>query len=836
MKPGSNIIAVQVFRWTDGSYIEDQDMFRLSGIHRDVYLYATPRVHVRDFAINAEFERNDFHSSVLRIKAQVANYNKKSSAANILKVSLLAPNGKKVFTVTQPVEALKSNEERGYDLHRTVSKPLLWSAEKPNLYSVIISMEDEAGAESEAMSLKFGFRKIEINNRLVYINNELVYFKGVNRHDAHPQFGKALPVESMQQDIILMKQHNINTIRTGHYPNSPKMYAMYDYYGLYVMDEADLENHGNHSISDMPGWIPAYVDRVERMIDRDRNHPSVIFWSLGNEGGNGANFDAMYERAKQLDPARPVHYEGRNETADIDSHMYPSLESMEQFDRKKTDKPYFLCEYAHAMGNAVGNLAEYWDYIENHSHRMIGGCIWDWVDQGINKYGKPADQYYYGGDFGDQPNDEDFSCNGLVTPDRSVTAKLLEVKKVYQYIKLKPIDLKNGKIEIENRYDFLDLDKFNIRLELTKNGLPVESGMLKPITLEPNGKAELTIPFKEQLDSGDEYFLNVGFVLNEETPWAGAGYVVASSQFALTGKVAIPAMDLSELPALEYEVQGDNILVKGENFQTIVSSEQSTIISLKYNDKEMIHDENGFRLNWYRCVNNDKYTDQSYYRTTFRKKGFIFNPDQSRKFITFTIDQEVTLHDPEKPVRMDYQTEYTIYSNGTINVEAQFKKPANEPIIRRLGLMLLLSPDLENVAWYGNGPHENYVDRKESASVALYKSTVTEMGQEHYVRPQSMGNREGIRWLTLTDNNKQGVKISTNDTMSFSALHFSDVDLHKARHDFELDTIRKPEVCLSIDRMQQGLGNASCGPMPLHQYMIPGNTPLSYSFRIEPVK
>lgn len=396
VKTGTNTIAAEVYRWTDGSYIEDQDMFRLSGIHRPVYLYATPKVHVRDYFLQSDFKGDDYSSALFKVKASIKNYDKKASQATTLDVSLLDTKGKEVANITQPVGALKANQEQEYDIQASVSNPSLWSAEKPNLYTAIITLKDNNGNVLEAMSSKFGFRKIEMKNKRVYINNEQVFFKGTNRHDIHPKFGKAVPVESMIQDIVMMKQHNLNTIRTSHYPNDPRMYALYDYYGLYVMDEADLENHGNHSISGMPSWIPAYKDRIERVIQRDKNHPSVIFWSLGNEGGNGDNFDEMYKVAKLLDPSRPVHYEGKNEAADIDSHMYPDLARMAAFDQRDTDKPYFLCEYVHSMGNAPGNIAEYWDYIENKSQRMIGGCVWDWVDQGLNMYGKPDNQYYLG--------------------------------------------------------------------------------------------------------------------------------------------------------------------------------------------------------------------------------------------------------------------------------------------------------------------------------------------------------------------------------------------------------------------------------------------------------
>ena len=386
VKPGKNVLAVEVYRWSDGSYLEDQDMFRLSGIHRDVYLFATPKLRLRDYYLTASFTGDDLSKAIFNVRTNVTNYGKTVDEA-VVDITLLDQDGKQVAFISDVVKDIRKGQETINTASVEVKNPRLWSAETPYLYTAILELKDKTGKTLEAMSSQFGFRKIEIKNKRVYINNEQVFFKGANRHDIHPQHGKAVPVESMIEDILLFKRYNLNTIRTSHYPNDAKMYALHDYYGLYVMDEADIECHGNHSISNKESWLPAYVDRMVRMVERDKNHPSVIFWSMGNESGDGKNFDTVYKEARKLDP-RPIHYEGKNRIADMDSRMYPSIESMKQQDEEKSDKPFFLCEYAHAMGNAIGNLDEYWDYIENHSRRMIGGCIWDWVDQGINKYGE----------------------------------------------------------------------------------------------------------------------------------------------------------------------------------------------------------------------------------------------------------------------------------------------------------------------------------------------------------------------------------------------------------------------------------------------------------------
>lgn len=835
LQEGENTIAAEVYRWTDASYIEDQDMFRLSGIHRDVYIYATPKVHVRDYHITTEFTGNDFSNAGFNLKAFVTNYDKKNAAPQTLEVTLLSPEGTPVSVFEQKIEKIKGKQEANYNIRIPVKSPLLWSAETPYLYTAIVALKDKQGKETEAMSTRFGFRKIEIKNKRVYINNKQVFFKGVNRHDIHPRDGKAVSIETMMKDILLMKQHNINTVRTSHYPNSPKMYGMYDHFGLYVMDEADLENHGNHGISDRPSWIPAFVDRIERVIQRDRNHPSVIFWSLGNEGGGGSNFDAMYDKAKELDPTRPVHYEGKNSIADIDSNMYPSVDGMTNFDQQDTDKPYFICEYVHAMGNAVGNLAEYWDYIENRSQRMIGGCVWDWVDQGINKFGEPDNRYYYGGDFGDTPNDGDFACNGLTTPDRRVTAKLLEVKKVYQYIKFKPIAILNGKIEVENRYDFLHLSGFGLTWQLIKDGEVVQSASMELPNLAPGEKAILTIPYNKNLEAGKEYFLNLYCHLKEKTSWAGSGHTVASEQFAVNYRPTLSGVNTTSLPTLTITEDKKLLKIEGDNFYTHFDKTTGVMTSLSYTGNEMIHKNNGPQLNWFRCTNNDTYATRRYYETTYDTPIFTYQLSKDRKSITVISSTTATIENEQRP-QIPYLVKYIIYSNGTIDIDASFTKPANGELVFRLGLQMILPKGYENVHYYGSGPHENYSDRKTSAFIGRYETTVTGMEEEHYVRAQSMGNRESVRWFTITNEANKGLKVTSKGEMGFSALHFSDADAWNAKHDFALDKVRKPETYLNIDCIQQGTGNASCGPRPLMKYIIPANRMLGYSFRMEPMK
>lgn len=528
VKAGNNTVAVEVYRWCDGSFLEDQDMFRLSGIHRDVYLVASPKVRLRDIHLTSQIS-DRLDKAELKVKTDVHNYGKKVQEATV-RVSLLNTEGKPVSSFIIPTGKITGGQENVCEGTTTIRDPRLWSAETPSLYTVQLELLDAAGNVLEATSQQYGFRKIEIRNNKVYINNALILFKGANRHDIHPQFGKAVPVESMIEDILLFKRFNLNTIRTSHYPNDPKMYSLYDYYGLYVMDEADIECHGNMSLSNRESWEGAYVDRMVRMVERDKNHPSVIFWSMGNESGGGRNFEVTYQAAKAIDD-RYIHYEGMNDVADMDSRMYPSIESMIEQDEQPRNKPYFLCEYAHAMGNAIGNLEEYWDYIEHHSKRMIGGCIWDWVDQGINMPGQPADHYYFGGSFGDRPNDNDFCCNGIVTADRQVTPKLWEVKKVYQYITLEP-NAENS-IGVRNRYAFLNLHDFNLRYVILKDGVPIAEEEFSLPDGKPGEHRAVQIPYSRYLTSEGEYYLNLEIKLKKDCVWAKAGHIVATEQLLL---------------------------------------------------------------------------------------------------------------------------------------------------------------------------------------------------------------------------------------------------------------------------------------------------------------
>lgn len=823
VREGNNTVAVEVYRWSDGSYLEDQDMFRMSGIYRDVYLTASPKTHLRDIHLTSTLSPR-YDRAILNVAAGVSNRGSSACAA-AMRVTLSDTAGRKLRCITsQPVSVAKGGETV-LDARLSLRDPLLWSAEFPNLYTVDIELLDADGNVTEATTQKYGFRNIEIKDNKVYVNGMLTLFKGANHHDTHPRYGKAVPVETMIEDILLFKRHNLNTLRTSHYPKSPKMYALFDYYGLYVMDEADQECHGNHSLTDNPAWRDAFVDRAVRMVERDKNHPSVVFWSLGNESGGGCNAVAEYEAVRKIDASRPIHYEGMNDIADMDSRMYPSVESMTDTDRNGNQKPFFLCEYNHAMGNSIGNLDRYWDYIANNSKRMIGGCIWDWVDQALNKPGEPDNHYYYGGSFGDTPNDNDFCCNGIVTADRQITPKLLEVKNVYQYIRFRLNDLNS--VSIQNDYTVHNLTDFNLRYTIHKNGLPLRTETFGLPDCKPTENRTVAIPMERYLtDTDAEYFVNLEVLTKKASLWAEAGLVVASAQLPLQGK-HIPE-PVAATGIINADSTANCISLNGEGWEIVFDKTTGQMNSLKYSGKEMIDKGEGPVFYSYRTNNNEP---RDYHKYTFSLDSFScrLDPD-ARKAVVSTRILAASGKD-----KIPYEVIYTIYPDGAVDVSSSYATPAETPL-PRLGLRTMLDKSLEHIRWYGRGPMENYPDRRSAAFVGLYKSTVDSM-KENYVRPQSMGTRTDTRWLALTDSSGKGLKITALDaSFDFTALHYRDEDLWEQKYIHDMEKARCQATVLNIDCATRGLGSASCGPGPLPEYCLAPSTTYFHSFRISPLR
>jgi beta-galactosidase/beta-glucuronidase len=865
---GKNNISVQVYRWSDGSYLEDQDFFRLSGIYRDVYLIARPNVFIRDFFVTAKLD-DEYVNGNLTIISKL--YNSLTDKANVhLEAKLYDAGQATVFSeplstwrlsslssggwrrYQEPVKDLSVDPrlEVTYTTTTTVSNPLKWSAEEPNLYRLVLMLFDENHNLLEAVSSNVGFRQVEIKNSRFHINGKPVYLKGVNRHEHDPVTGHTISIDSMIQDITLMKQHNINAVRTCHYPDDPLWYDLCDEFGLYILDEANLESHG---IWDVPAkdpiWASAFLERAIRMVERDKNHPCVVIWSLGNESGYGPNHASMAGWIKEYDPTRPIHYESvlnysslKTAPVDMVSVMYPSLDRLvELATRPDDDRPVVMCEYAHAMGNSCGNLKEYWETIYSYP-RLMGGFIWDWVDQGILQKNPEGVQWFaYGGDFGDEPNDKNFCINGLVGPDRLVHPSLIEYKKVIQPVSIEGIDLTSGKIRITNLYNFLDLSHLAVRWEIIADGVLLQDGSINTPYVPPGGSADFTIPFQKPDSSvGVDYWLKISFYLNSNHLWAQSGLEIAWEQFKLPFPTPpaekIPA---AEMPAIQYADGSEEIVFSGQDFRIVFDKKAGGISSYLYEGRELI--ERGPRFQGWRAPTDNDLTEWGDQKAAilWRKAGLDrleHIPQDLNIEVRNPACIEVVLRafsgasDIEEGFDLTYM--YRFFGNGDVMIETNIAPAQNLPPLPRIGLDLILPAGFENLTWYGRGPHENYADRKESAAIGLYNGTVTD--QYHpYVFPQETGNKTEVRWAAITTADGYGLMAMGMPMLEINALHFSAHDLTQARHTYELNP--RPKVYVNLDWKQTGLGGNSCGPGTLPQYRI-FPEPVTFGLVLRPLR
>ena len=829
LKKGENKLAVQVFRWCDGSYLECQDMFRMSGIFRDVYLYNVPKVAVRDHYITSTLTDNRWSADV-NVNYEVDNRDF-IPGRKIIKAAIYDTNGKLVAEASDSLNTAAKIATLSGNIKLKVDNIKLWSAEKPNLYTVRITQFDANGNQEMAFSTKYGFRDIEIKNSIVYINGERVFFKGVNRHDTHPVYGRAVTTESMLQDVLLMKENNINTIRTSHYPNAAKMYAMFDHYGLYCCDEADLEDHANQSISDRESWIPSFVDRINRMVLRDRNHASVVMWSLGNEAGNGNNFGPCYDEAKRLD-SRPVHYEGTRSNGDYGggrfsdfySKMYPGQAWMNR-NTNNLDKPMFICEYAHAMGNAIGNLREYWDYIEA-SNACIGGCIWDWVDQAIYDPKEMKEGVYRlhtGYDY-PGPHQGNFCSNGVIPATRHEGGKLKEVKAAHQFVKfdIKKVNVKKNRatVTIYNDYDFTSLSDFNLKYEVVKEGRVVATRIVKLPAVNPHDTwtGDIKLPkvtLKKAKANKQEVMLNLRLVRRNATVYSEAGHEEALAQFTLVERGDLPKVEPKGAPILATSSLHE-VMVGNDKVQATFDAATGRLTALAFDGRNIIAEGQGFLYDNHRWIENDRFGNTS---NGLEAEGTI----------------EVTEKDGNTIIKTrrggslcDTEINYIIYPQGIVDVEATFVPKSGN--LRRAGLVCMVDSSLHNVDYYAYGPWENYCDRKDGAIVGRYTTTVAEM-PERYVKPQMTGGREGLRQLTLRDDEGFGITIETEGAVGFSAIPYTDADLMNAQHFWEMQA--RPYTVLHLDAWTRGVGNASCGHDvdTLPEYRVP-NQKMTYTLRI----
>jgi len=847
---GDNQLSVRVYRWCDGSYLEGQDMWHLSGIHRDVYLVATPKVFVSDHYISSTLNDNATSGS-MSVKLTVDNRNT-ISTTKTLQVSLLDRDGKQIATETETYSGT-AKAEKTVTLN-SLSNLHPWSAEDPYLYTVVVSQKDENGAEEMAFSTKYGFRKITKSGNLIYINGKRVYFKGVNTQDTHPEYGRAIDMETMMKDLTMMKQANVNTVRTSHYPRQPKMYAMMDALGFYVMDEANVECHGNQGLSNNSSWITAMDDRTKRMVLRDRNHPSVIFWSLGNECGGGSNFSTTYNTCKSLD-SRLVHYEGAGSGAnysDLGSNMYPKVSSVRENRSGLNGKPYFICEYAHAMGQAIGNLKEFWDIIED-SNGIIGGCIWDWVDQSVydpaklvNGEKKSANGFNYwvsgydynstsGINYGFQGN---FLNNGIVTPDRTWTGKLSEVKKVYQYVKFSDFNTSAKSVNIANKYAFMPIsqDNFEIGYRVMKDGFLVENGKLESFTtIDAGSSATVTLPIATKVEGNAEYLVNIELRIKKPTngaadwtSWAEEGYSIADEQFSLSNAT----IGLPELPS--YTSAGGSLSVSGNTVsgtdnngkEYSISFSNGKMTSWTYEGKKLIAASPDF--NSYRDVDNDRS-----FKPSFSNSSNISVTSPLRKS-----GNNATMSVKGSATGCSYTTNYTFYPDGTVDMEVIFSPSQS---LARIGLGMQFASGFENVEFYARGPRSNYSDRKTGSYLGRFTTTVDDMVDE-MIHPQTFGDHEDLRELILT-NKAAGVQlgVKVGGRASFSLSHYDETkwcdrdDTMSSSKLHWYDLTRNDKVYAHFDYMQRGLGNNSCtGEDCLSQYQCPSWGSYTYTLRFKP--
>ncbi len=843
VKPGENTVAVAVYRWSDGSYLEDQDMWRLSGIYRDVYLVARDPVHIRDFYWWTDFD-NDYKDAKAYVRANVRNLNTEGQGGYGVVAQLLDAEGKPVAGgETQVWGEVGSGEDVTFDLKpMKIEAPKPWTAETPNLYTLVLTLKDANGKPIESIARRVGFREIEIRDGQILVNGAPIVLKGTNRHEHDPDEGRAVPESRMIQDIKLMKQNNFNAVRTSHYPDHPRWYELCDEYGIYLVDEANLETHelrsGRNPLpGNRPEWEAACVARMEAMVERDKNHPSVIFWSLGNEAGPGPAFKAMHKAANRIDPTRPIHYQDANDYSDVRAVFYPSPRWLEELGSDEKDtRPCILTEYAHAMGNSMGNFAEYWEVIDRHP-RLVGGFIWDWVDQGLRKYtGREEEFYAYGGDYGDYPNDGNFCFNGLVSADRELNPHMHEVRKVQQPVKFAAEDAAAGKIQLTNAYDFQGLGDLAIHWRLEGDGKVIGQGDLPPVDLAAGESAIIDVPL-ELTEAGKyppcrELFATVEMALNKDTPWAKAGHIVAWEQFPVPYDAAQPAAtDYDSLPPLTVDRNPDEITVTGGGMTVILDAKWGEIKQLKQGDRELLRQP--LRPNFWRApIDNERgggmYRDTNLWKqaSESRRLESIDVKHDKPGVVVVTAVQRLPLWDCR------YTNQYTIYAGGEVEVSATLDSDNDLPELLRFGMQTGVSRQLDNVTWYGRGPHESYCDRKLSAPVGLYENTIAGLCYA-YGRPQENGNRTDVRWVSFTNKAGDGVMFLGDPLIEFSAWPYRQDQLENARHDYEL----RPQwyATVNIDLGQRGVGGIhSWGAHPLPHYRLRGNH-YQYDFRIKPV-
>jgi beta-galactosidase len=864
VQPGQNLIAAEVIRWSDGSFLEDQDHWRMAGIYRDVMVYALPEIHLWDVFAKPVLDAT-YNDATLTVIAKLGGVgdgiDSKPAEGYRVEMQLFDADRRPVFDPVGGDVTFDYNEVIKVTLERKVGAPQKWNHEHPYLYTLVVTLKNPAGEAVQFYSHRIGFRNVEIKNRELLVNGKMVYIKGADRHDHHEKHGKTVPYEDMLKDALVMKRHNLNAVRTSHYPNDPRFYDICDELGLYVWDETNLETHSVYNLlCHKSEWLNAFMERGVRMVERDKNHACVLVWSLGNESGYGPNHDAMAGWMRGYDPDRIIHYEGAisgrgpknwkrgHLASDLCCPMYPQISDIIAYAEDPTnDRPFIMCEYAHAMGNSCGNLKEYWEAIEGY-HGLQGGFIWDWIDQGLTKVDENGVEYWaYGGDFGDTINDRNFCINGLVFPDRTPHPSLIEYKKLIQPVAVRAIDLLQGQVEIFNKYDFSTLEGLHITWELAVDGEIQQSGTLSTLRTLPGKATLITIPFTApEMFPGAEAFLTLRFALKEDALWAESGHEVGWEQFKLPFTV-IGGTSLEfqgELPALIVDESPEYITVKGSDFSLAFDKSSGQIASFLYQGTELI--DTGLQLNiWRAATDNDGFkfgTEIDWLEFKLLNQWIKHGLDRLQATCdSLTWEQiapgavKVTTSHSLKAADGEYgfrhQTVYTVSGMGDVLTEHFVDCDQMLPLLPRVGVMLSMPAGFEQFTWLGRGPEESYIDRKAGVAVGLYSGSVDEQ-YVPYIMPQENGNKTDVRWAALTNADGFGLLAAATPLMETGVSHFTAADLYAAYHTNELT--RLPETYWTLDLVQSGLGGNSCGPMTLPQYLIePGQ--FQFSLLLRPV-
>lgn len=835
LRPGENTLAVEVYRFSDGSYLEDQDFWRLSGIFRDVELVARAPVHLRDFYARTYLDAR-YADARLSVNAKVRNAGA-SPEKFTLQAKLFDARGRLVGAPVSGEGTAASGGEVSLELSQNVTNPLKWSAEEPNLYTLVLTLKDSKGRVLEVIPWRLGFRTSEIKNGQILVNGRPVMIKGVNRHEHDPDLGQVTTREMMLKDVLLMKRYNINAVRTSHYPNDERWYALCDEYGLYVQDEANIESHGygandKQRVSDGEDFTDAHVERVRRTVERDKNHASIFLFSLGNEAGWGRNLAAARVWVKANHPELVLVYEGGASVhSDAFNPMYTKPQNLLKYwEQKGEGKPFYLVEYAHALGNSVGNLQEYWDVLESR-REFQGGFIWDWVDQTFRK--KTADGrdlWAYGGDYGDKPNDGN-GGDGLIFADRQVQPELEEVKKVYQFIKVEPVDLSAGRVRVRNKHIFADLSYVEGSWELAEDGAVIERGKLPRLRTAAGQSEEVTLPLRRPaLNPRAEYFLKVSFALAADTPWAKRGHVVAWDQFPYAGR-AVPRGDAALGGELTVSETADAVTLRGSRFLVRIGKASGALEAYEVQGRPLL--AGPLAPNFWRApLDNDRGNQMS------KRLGVWRTAAAERKVANVSVERHgaaatrVTTEATLPPAGSKTRTSYTVYGNGVIEVESALTPAAGAPELPRVGIQMLIHGEFRHVEWYGRGPHETYWDRRTGAAVGRYRATVDELWTP-YVEPQENGNRTDVRWVSFTDASGAGLRAVGLPEFYFSAWPFRMSELERAKHSAEIQMSK--EITVNLDYRQMGIGgDDSWGAQPHAEYRLPAK-PYEYRFRLEPV-